>query len=141
MKTIKTIIMMLACVGLGIAASAFAVVLIRYWFPNIGTITSPSLKLYIDDSFYPNSTDIDWGACDPGATYYFDNMTVINTGTATLNVYVATQGLPVDWTLAWQGNNTVLNPGEKTGGWLNLTIPATATTWPDWGFHINGEET
>lgn len=125
-------------------AAAFAVVLgvalanvyEQYLIHNVGTINTYSLKLYLDDTELSNNSAIDWGMCDAGGSYYFSNFTVQNNSTTSVTVLMSTVNLPSDWTVAWQGNNTVLAPTEKAGGWLNLTIAATATEWPDWSFLV-----
>ena len=136
---IKKSIIAIAFIGLFIGMVA-AASFVKYWYPNIGQISNVTLEVYINGAKYPNETAIDQGTCDPGATYSFENMTVVNTGTVNAKVYITTQGLPSDWTLQWQANNTIIAPGQKISGWLNLTIPSTATTWPNWGFWIKGEQ-
>lgn len=133
---IKKVLVLLACVGLGLAGAAVAYVAIQYWFTNTGTIASPSLTIYINDIL--NETTIDWGLCEANSTYYFENMTVVNTGNTNLTVYIVVVDLPLDWILDWGGNETLLIPGAKVEGELALTIPASATSWPTWGFYLRG---
>jgi len=109
---------------------------IKYFYPNIGTINQPSIEVYLDGQKYENNTAIDWGACDAGATYGFFNFSVLNTGNTNLTVYIVPHGLPSNWTLTWEANNTLIQPNEMASGWLNLTIPETATEWPTWGFYL-----
>lgn len=118
-----------------------AFVVIEYYYPNIGSITTYSLELYLDNVQHANNTVIDWGECEPGWMYSVENMTVVNTGTVGMKVYIEIYGLPSDWTLAWQQNETSLAAGAKTMGWLNLTIPSTATSWPTWSLYLRGETT
>lgn len=134
----KKTLILVALIGLLVGA-ALADVVRRYWFPNIGTITTYSLDIYLDDVFIANETAIDWGSCEPGFMYYYENFTVANTGSADVTVYITPQDLPGDWLLHWDGNDTLLTAGQSTGGFLNLTIPATATTWPTWGFHLRAD--
>lgn len=138
MGTKTKITVLLLCILIGVAAAAAGVTLIQYWYPNTGIINKPSLKLYIDTIYYPNETAIDWGSCDVNSTYYFENMTVINTGNTNLTVYIIPAGLPSTWTLTWTGNDTFLMPTQKVEGELSLTIPASAATWPTWGFYLRG---
>lgn len=129
-------VLSLASVLFGVVAAA---TLTQMYFPNTGEITV--LEIYLDNTLYSNGTAIDWGPCEPDNTYYFENMTVINKGEVTLQVTIIPYNLPSDWILMWQHNNTVITTGTMKSGELNLTIPASATTWPEWGFYLNGEET
>ena len=138
MNAIKKSLIAFALLALFIGMVA-AESIIRYMYPNIGQIAQSKLQLYIDNQPYTNNTAIDWGACLPGYTYSFENMTVVNTGDINLTVYIVTYGLPSDWSLQWQANNTFIQPNEMASGWLNLTIPETATEWPTWGFYLHGE--
>jgi hypothetical protein len=104
---------------------------------NVGQI--PSLTMYLDGDLKPNATAIDWGQCEPGYTYTFENMTVLNTGDVAVNVSIVSDDLPVNWFIEWQANNTLVEPSAKIEGWLNLTIPLTAETWPIWSFSLIGE--
>jgi len=133
-KSLIAIALLALFIGMVVANSV-----IRYMYPNIGEIAEPELKLYLNDKLYTNNTAIDWGTCYPGCTYSFENMTVVNAGNTNLTVYIVTYGLPSDWTLQWQANNTLIQPNEMASGWLNLTIPENATEWPTWGFYLYGE--
>jgi len=104
---------------------------------NVGQI--PSLTMYLDGDLKPNATAIDWGQCEPGYTYTFPNMTVLNTGDVAYNVSLVTTDLPANWLIEWQRNNTFIEPSMKLEGWLNLTIPITAESWPSWAFTLQGE--
>ena len=106
--------------------------LVKYYYPNIGTIGS--LTLYLNDVPYPDGTQINWGL-----TRTFSNMTVVNTGNVDLTAFITTENLPAGWILEWNRNNTLLMPNNKIEGWLNLTIPETETEWPSWGFYLIGE--
>lgn len=118
---------------------AGAIVIVEYVIPNIGTINAPALEWYVDGTL--NLTPLDWGLCDPGVVYTFDNLTVRNIGNAPLNVTLIPYDLPVNWTLTWRGNETLLNPNEQVEASLDLSIPDTATEWGTWGFYIRGEQT
>ncbi len=142
METIKKFLVTVALIAAAaLTAIVVADILYSLYFPNTGEIVTPKSELtaYLDGTLLTNETIIDWGKCEPGGTYYFENFTVANTGDTTLTVTLRPTGLPSGWQLQWQGNATTLAPSEKTGGWLNLTIPPDATVWPDWGFWINGE--
>lgn len=95
--------------------------------------------MYLDGELYPNSTAVDWGMCEAGYVYTIQNMTVANTGDVNLTVSIVSTGLPSDWKIEWQNNNTVIAAGARTEGWLNLTIPSTETVWPTWSFSLNGQ--
>ena len=138
MNAIKKSLIAIALLALFIGMVA-ANSIIRYMYPNIGEIAQSELKLYLNDELYTNNTAINWGTCYPGYTYSFENMTVVNAGNTNLTVYIVTYGLPSDWSLQWEANNTPLTAGSKVEGWLNLTIPETATEWPTWGFYLYAE--
>ena len=135
---VKPLFVAVACVGLGLALAAGAYILVQNYYQNTGEIAT--LELYLDRTFYSNASTIDWGSCEPGGIYYFENMTVLNNGEVDLLVTIITDGLPSDWLLEWGYNNTVITAGTYKAAELNLTIPAAATSWPTWGFYLNGEE-
>ena len=95
--------------------------------------------MYLDGTLKPNATAIDWGTCEAGYTYTFENMTVLNTGDIAVNVSIVSTDLPANWFIEWQRNNTLIEPSAKVEGWLNLTIPVTAETWIPWGLSLIGE--
>jgi len=111
---------------------------VNYYYPQNGIIASASLAMYLDGNLKPNGTAIDWGTCQKGTMQTFSNVTVANTGNQNLTVTITTTDLPSGWILEWQGNDTRLDAGWKVEGWLNLTIPETATAWPTWSFSLNG---
>lgn len=121
-----------------LAVAVIADTIINYQYPQDGQIEAASLALYIDGVLYPNGTTVDWGACETGTVQSFGNVTVVNTGNVNLTVTITTSALPLGWNLQWQANNVLLEPGYAVEGWLNLTIPTTATTWPEWSFSLNG---
>ena len=141
MNTIKKFLVTVALIAtVALATIAIATTLYTLYFPNTGTIVVTSeLQAYLDGTPLANGTTIDWEECEPGSTYYFEDFTVVNTGGTTLTVILEPVGLPGGWQLQWQGNGTTLAPSEQVGGWLNLTIPSDATSWPSWGFYIKGE--
>lgn len=143
----KAILAILTVAMLTFAVAGFALPLIvQYWHPNEGTIGTPSLEMYLKDNtevgnfLYADTDPIQWGLCDAGVTYYFENMTVVNTGNIELTVHIVTENLPTDWVLTWAGNDTLLAPDGKIEGQLELTIPAGATEWGEWGFYLTGEQ-
>jgi len=140
-NTIKKFFAVVTLIAIAaLAAIAIADTLYTLYFPNTGTIVIKSeFKAYLDGTPLANETTIDWGECEPGYTYYFENFTIVNTGGTPLTVTLEPVNLPSGWQLQWQGNDTILAPSEQVGGWLNLTIPSDATSWPSWGFYIKGE--
>lgn len=134
-KTAKYIVVALLAF---VATVAALDALVTYNYPQNGTIATASLAMYLDGDPYPNSTAVDWGICEAGYTYTIQNMTVVNMGTFNLTVNIVSSGLPVGWKVEWQRNDTFIASGQKTEGWLNLTIPATAKAWPTWSFSLNG---
>jgi len=111
---------------------------VNYYYPQDGTIATASLAMYLDGSLKPNGTTINWGTCQKGTVQSFGNVTVANTGNQNLTVSIIATALPNGWILEWQANNTYLYAGYEVEGWLNLTIPQTATEWPAWSFSLNG---
>jgi len=105
-------------------------------FKSTGVIAG--FQMYIDDVLYEDGSSIAWGVCEANTTYYYSNMTVVNTGISQLTVYIISYG-PAGWVHQWQANDTFLNAGEKAMGELNLSIPVGATVWPDCGFYLRGE--
>lgn len=144
-RPLACLCVILICATITIALSA---IIVQYLYPNLVTISSPSLELWLDaDSTdgipavkYPNETAIDWGMLDAGDSYFFDNMTVLNTGNIPLTITITAYGLPEGWTLTWAGDGTLVDPTETVEGVLTLTVPEGATTPTEkWGFWINGE--
>jgi hypothetical protein len=134
---LKPLTAIIAIALLTFTTLSVATVVVQYYYPNDGSISNPILTVYINDILYSNNTAIDWGTCKAGQTYT-KNMTISNTGNITLNVTIVSTGLPKGWTLTWQANNTLLEPDYEIEDYLTLTIPTNATTWPVWGFWING---
>jgi hypothetical protein len=113
--------------------------LIDLYYPNTGSITNnPDLTVYVDGILSPTNTIIPWGQCDPDSVYLL-SLNVTNTGNQPLLVTCVPEGLPADWTATWTVNGTTLNPGASIEADFELGIPATASSWPTWGFHIYGE--
>jgi hypothetical protein len=121
-----------------LAGAVIADRLVNYYYPQNGEIEASSLAMYVDGILKPNGTAMDWGVCPKGTVQSFGNVTVVNTGNQNLTVTITTTGLPSGWVLEWQANNTRLDAGYEVEGWLNLTIPQTATVWPTWSFSLNG---
>jgi hypothetical protein len=121
-----------------LAVAAIADTIINYQYPQDGIIEGASLAMYVNGVLKANGTAMDWGVCPKGTVQTFSNVTVANTGNVNLTVTIVATGLPSGWILEWQANNTFLEPYYAVEGWLNLTIPTTATTWPTWSFSLNG---
>ena len=122
-----------------LAGAVIAETLVSYYYPQDGEIEGASLALYRNGVFCPNGTAGNWGVCAKGTVQTVQNLTVVNTGNVNLTVSITTTGLPSDWLLEWQGNNTLLEPDWKVEAALSLTIPANATVWPEWAFSLNGD--
>ena len=109
-----------------------------YYFPNTATPTTTiTLAIQIDGQAWTNGTTIDWGPVEAG-TVYNKTLTVENTGTIDVMVYITVADLPSGgWNLNWTQNNTVVPPGLQTSGTLQLTVPdpmtqTTPQTWDMW---------
>jgi hypothetical protein len=113
--------------------------LVELWYPNTGSISNnPNLTVYVDGAIYVNNTAIPWEQCDPDSIYYL-TLNVTNSGNQPLLVTCVTNGLPSDWSVTWTVNGTTVNAGASIEADFELGIPATASSWPTWGFHIYGE--
>jgi hypothetical protein len=121
-----------------LAVAVIADTIINYQYPQDGIIEGASLAMYVNGALKTNGTAMDWGVCPKGTVQSFSNVTVANTGNQNLTVSIKATGLPNGWILEWQANNTYLYAGYKVEGWLNLTIPQSATEWPAWSFSLNG---
>jgi hypothetical protein len=121
-----------------LAVAVIADTIINYNYPQDGEIEGASLAMYVNGALKTNGTAMDWGVCPKGTVQSFGNVTIANTGNQNLTVTITTTGLPQGWILEWQANNTRLDVGYEVEGWLNLTIPLTATAWPEWAFSLNG---
>lgn len=121
-----------------LTVAVIADTIVNYQYPQDGQIQGASLAMYVNDVLKPNGTAMDWGVCPKGTVQSFGNVTVVNTGNQNLTVSITTVGLPSGWILEWQANNTFLEPYYAVEGWLNLTIPQSATEWPVWSFSLNG---
>lgn len=121
-------------IGIGLCYAIETV--IRNFYPQEGTVVSMSFKVYLDDQLQPNNTLIPWGDLVAGEEYYYENLTVKNTGTIDITVYLLVKGLPTGWTETWNGNATFLAPNNLAQGPLNLTVSASATdgtyNWNSW---------
>lgn len=122
-----------------LTVAVIADTIVNYQYPQNGEIQGASLALLVNGILKPNGTAMDWGVCPKGTVQSFGNVTVVNTGNQNLTVTITTTGLPPGWILNWQANNTLLEPDYAVEGWLNLTIPTTATEWPVWSFSLNGQ--
>ena len=120
-----------------LAGAVIAQTVVNYYYPQDGTIASYSLELYFDGTLRSNGTALNWGICEKSIENS-RNVTVVNTGDVNLTVSITTTNLPLGWILEWDANNTILPPDYCIKGWLNLTIPATETTWHAWAFSLNG---
>jgi len=136
---LKNLTISLALIAfIALATVAAATIIIQYWYPNTGTIVDhPELTMRIEGTVWLNNTAIDWGACEPGSTYLME-LNVTNTGNMSLTVQIIPYGLPSTWQLTWAYNNTLFAIGESKMANLELTIPSDATSWPTWGFYVNG---
>lgn len=121
-----------------LTVAVIADTIVNYQYPQDGEIEGASLEMYVDGTLKPNGTSMDWGVCPKGTVQSFGNVAVVNTGNMNLTVTIIASGLPSGWILEWQANNTLLMPDYEIQGWLNLTIPQSATTWPLWSFSLNG---
>jgi hypothetical protein len=113
--------------------------LVNIYYPKNDQNAGANLAMFRNGVFCLNGTAGDWGECERGSVQSVRNLTVVNVGDTNLTVSITATGLPSDWILEWEANNTRLDVGYEVEGWLNLTIPETATVWPEWAFNLNGE--
>ena len=102
--------------GLIIAGAAYATLTSTLIIPNVGTITTIGVEAYWDANATNLVEQIDWGTCDPGATY---NKTIYikNSGNSPCTLSIEVQ----DWNpenasnyivLAWNYTSQVIDPDE-----------------------------
>lgn len=133
----RTLILLAVLSTVSLVTLVGAISMRGYYFPNEATPTTPiTLVIQIDGEAWANGTIIDWGQVEAG-TVYTKSLTVQNTGSVQVNVYIVVANLPEDWTLTWANNNTVVPPGLQTSGTLQLTVPdpmtqTTPQTWDMW---------
>ena len=120
---LKLAIGVLACVCFGMAVG---IVLNSYIFPTTYTVQSTALTFYLDNTEWQNNTAIDWGFVEPGATYIYQNFTVVNTGTTVVNVTHHTLNLAPGFNQTYSAHGTILQPTNKTMGTLTLEVPIGA---------------
>jgi hypothetical protein len=120
---IKGVAAFLAMVLVG----AIAVGAITQMYSQTGNVLEPSLELWIDGVQFAANSTLDWEDVEKGASYYYENMTVVNTGNVNFTVMWIVD-LPVGWGQTWSpANNTVLFAGEKVSAELTLTVSASAS--------------
>jgi len=136
----KKVLAVLAALGFLIGLVA-AQIMIEYYFPQTAVIPSAELTVYINGDEWINGTTIDWGNVTAGEAYSV-TMNVTNIGGVTCNVTLIIVDLPAGWTETWQGNNTLLAPGESVSADLILTVPQNAASGAyTWDSYVCGEIT
>lgn len=129
-------VLFIVAIFAGMALGAVVNQLIEY-HPQEATVTEVGTATYLDGELQANNTLWSWNLVNPNTTYYYENLTVKNVGTANCTVYLTVQGLPLGWNQTWAGNATFLQPGEQTSGELTLYVAADAITgqtytWDSW---------
>ena len=111
-------------------------------YPSTGTVKELQIEAYLNTEPLTNGTTIDWGEVYPGESYYYENLTVVNTGTVSCTIYWLIPDLPWYLTEEWDGNNTFLEPSEYFTGSLTLTVAVDAPLG-DFSYtrHLIGEQT
>ena len=95
-------------------------------YPSTGTVKELEIEAYLNTEPLTNGTTIDWGEVYPGESYYYENLTVVNTGTVNCRVYWLIPDLPSYLTETWDGNDVFLEPSENFSGPLTLTVAVDA---------------
>ena len=102
---------------------------ISYYYhlhPSEATVKKTAIKEYWDGVIKGNGSTLDYGSeLEPGEAYSY-NYTVLNSGATVVTVRLIIVDLPPTWSLTWDGNNTVLNPGQAVIGDLLLTVGSGA---------------
>jgi len=120
-----------------LAGAVLAVVVQQFLIPSTATVTNVGLQVYIDNELWVNGTELDWSPVEPNSTYYFSNLTALNSGSVNFTVTLTAPNLPTDWTLTWTANGTVLAPNQMAQAELTLYVPVNVVagqtyTWDMW---------
>jgi len=81
--------------------------------------------MYVEGQPWTNGTEVGWGTVNPGEIKQ-KTMDIYNSGGQALQVNMLVLGLPSGWDLAYNRNNTTLNPGQWLNGTMALTVPTSA---------------
>lgn len=122
--------LILAALTLGIiiaaASTVWAAITLYYHMPQNATIPpQASLTMYVEGQPWTNGTEVGWGTVNPGEIKQ-KTMDIYNSGGQALQVNMLVLGLPSGWDLAYNRNNTTLNPGQWLNGTMALTVPTSA---------------
>jgi len=123
-NTLKLAVALIVATCLGMATG---VILNSYIFPTSYTVHSTALKFYLDNVEWTNNTAIDWGIVEPGSIWTFNNFTIVNVGTTTVNVTHHTLGLAAGFNQTYSAHGTILQPTNSTMGTLTLEVPIAAS--------------
>jgi len=109
-----------------LVSAVLAAVSLLYEMPMTATVTeTASLNLYVDGSIWTNGTTIDWGSLEAGKTYT-KSLDIKNTGNVALQVWITVEGLPDGWSLSYDQQNSIVQPGQWLNGTLTLTVSEAA---------------
>ena len=117
-----------------------AVTIVQYYHLESATVKTVKLEEYLDGEILANSTAMDWGDLEPGATYDW-NYTVKNVGSSSCKLYRFVYNLPAGWNYTWTANETTLVSGSSIIGNLTLTVASDADGSYTWYSYLIGEQT
>ncbi|RLC33575.1 hypothetical protein DRH14_04645 [Candidatus Shapirobacteria bacterium] len=134
----KVIYLLSAVTIASLVSAVLAAVSLLYEMPMTATVTeTASLNLYVDGSAWTNGTVIDWGTVEAGKTYT-KSLDIKNTGNVAVQVWITVEGLPTGWSLSYDQQNSIVQPGSWLNGTLTLTVPeGAASTTYSWTAYLH----
>jgi len=134
----KVVYLLSAVLIASLVSAVLAAISLLYEMPMTATVTeTASLNFYVDGSIWSNGTAIDWGTLEAGKTY-MKSLDIKNTGNIPLQVWITVQGLPSGWSLSYDQQNNIVQPGNWLNGTLTLTVPeAAANATYNWTTYIH----
>jgi len=122
----KVVYLLSAVLTASLVSAVLAAVTLLYEMPMTATVTeTANLNFYVDGITWTNSTAINWGTLEAGKTYT-KSLDIKNTGNIPLQVWITVQGLPAGWSLSYDQQNSIVQPGNWLNGTLTLTVPESA---------------
>ena len=125
----RKVVYLLSAVIIGSLVSAvLAAVSLLYEMPMTATVTETAeLNIYVNDTAWSNGTAVDWGYVQAGKSY-IKYLSIKNTGNVPLQIWITAEGLPTGWSLSYDQQNSIVQPGSWLNGTLTLTVPEAAST-------------
>jgi len=122
-KKLKLLTIASVAVLLGVIVAA---VTEQYIFPNHATIDSAvPLTFLLDGEAWTETDTIEWGTIYP-SDVLVATLQATNVGNVDTNVTLYSANLPLDWTITWASNKTILAPLANVSGDLTITVASGA---------------